>query len=175
MLRPEHRLLDVGCAAGTLPLELAPSVAEVVAMDISPAMIAIAQRKVEAAGATKIRLRAEPTGSLAWAESGTFDGVTVYSVLHLAPDPPALLAEIFRTPRPGGVFVSSTVCLGGRWFPPYASILPVLRWGGKAPAVTLLTEAQVRTMLTEAGFVDIAAPEVGDTGLALFLTARKPG
>lgn len=38
----------------------------------------------------------------------------------------------------------------------------------------LLRETQIRTMLTEVGFVDIATPNVGDAGLSLFLTARKP-
>ena len=175
LLRPEHRLLDIGCATGTLPLEFAPHVAEVVGLDVSPAMIAIAQRKVEAADASNIRLVAEPTGSLSAFEAASFDCVTLYNVLHLVAEPAVLLAEIFRVLRPGGAFVSSTVCVGGRWFPPYALILPVLRWIGKAPLVTPLTAAEVRELISAAGFVDIVAPDVGDTGLALFLTARKPG
>lgn len=173
LLGPEARLLDLGCGTGTILLRLAPFVREGVGVDVSPAMVAIAEGKRAAAGVGNLRFQAEPAGTLAGVPDASFDGVCAYNLLHLVPDPAALVAAVHRVLRPGGVFVSSTSCLGGVWFPPYALFLPVLRWVGKAPAVTLFTAEELRGMLTAAGFVGLEEPDVGDTAPGVFLVARK--
>lgn len=172
-LAPGHRLLDLGCGTGTILLDLAPSVAEAHGIDVSPAMIAIAERKAAASGARNAHFRAAPAGGLEDVPDASFDCVCAYNLLHLVPDPAALVRGVHRVLRPGGVFVSSTACLGGTWLPPYALFLPVLRWLGKAPAVTLITAAELRAALDGAGFSDVQAPEVGARAPAVFLTARK--
>lgn len=53
-----ERVLDVGCGPGTTAVELATRVGptgEVVGLDISPAMIAAAQRRAKSAGAANLR------------------------------------------------------------------------------------------------------------------------
>jgi arsenite methyltransferase len=173
LLRPEHRLLDLGCGTGTILLELAPSVAEADGVDVSPAMVAIAEQKRAVAGVGNARFRAEPAGTLASIPDASYDVVCAYNLLHLVPDPAALVSAVYRVLRPGGAFVSSTACLGGKWLPPYGLILPVMRWVGKAPAVTLLTRDDLVGALTAAGFVDVVEPDVGDTRPGVFLSARR--
>lgn len=175
LLRAHHRLLDLGCGTGTILLELAPLVAEAEGVDVSSGMITIAQRKAEAAAATNVRFRVAPAGALTELADGAYDCVCAFNLIHLVPDPGALVAAVYRVLTPGGAFVSSTACLGGTWFPPYALILPFMAWIGKAPAVTLLKADGLRALLSEAGFTDIEAPDVGDTAPGLFLTARKGG
>ena len=175
LLRPDHHLLDLGCGTGTIVLELAPFVAEAEGVDVSSTMISIAQGKAEAAGAANVRFRAAPAGTLTEVPDATYDCVCAYNLIHLVPDPGALVRAVHRVLKPGGAFVSSTACLGGIWLPPYALILPLMRWLGKAPAVTLLTADGLRALLEGAGFVAVEAPDVGDTAPGLFLTARKPG
>lgn len=175
LLRPDHHLLDLGCGTGTIVLELAPSVAEAEGVDVSSAMISIAQGKAEAAGAANVRFRAAPAGTLTEVPDASYDCVCAYNLIHLVPDPGALVRAVHRVLKPGGAFVSSTACLGGTWLPPYALILPLMRWLGKAPAVTLLTADELRGLLGGAGFVEVEAPDVGDTAPGLFLTARKSG
>jgi SAM-dependent methyltransferase len=172
LLRPTDRLLDLGCGTGTILLDLAPSVAEAHGIDVSPAMIAIANTK--AASTPNAHFRAAPAGTLDDIADAAYDCVCAYNLLHLVPDPPALLRAIHRILPPGGHLVSSTVCLGGVWFPPYGLVLPLMRWLGKAPALTFLTEAELREMIAAAGFVDITAPDVGKTAPGVFLVARKP-
>ena len=75
---------------------------------------------------------------------------------------------------PGGVFVTSTPCLGGTWLPPYPVMLPVLRWLGKAPHVTLISPDGLTERATRAGFVDVERPDVGCKAPNVFLLARKP-
>lgn len=168
-LRPTDRLLDLGCATGTLTIEHAKHVAEAVGVDVSEAMIRHAQQK--AAGIDNVRFVVEPAGELTEFADASFDVVTLFNLLHLVPDPAALLRAVARVLRPGGLMVSATACLGGVWFPPYALILPVMRWMGKAPAVTRFSKAELRTMVEAAGFAGIETPEVGGDGV--FLAARR--
>lgn len=172
LLRPDSRLLDLGCGTGTILLELAPAAAEAVGVDVSPAMIRIAEGKAAAAG-SKATFRAEPAGTLDTFADASFDCLCVYNLLHLVPDPAALLRAAHRVLAPGGALVTSTACLGGVWFPPYALILPPLRWIGKAPAVTLFSAAELQVMVQAAGFVDVQTPDVGQTAPGVFLVARK--
>lgn len=183
LLRPDHRLLDLGCGTGTILLELAPSVAEAVGRDVSPAMIVIAERKArealaaaEAAGAPapgRVRFEAAPAGLLEGVPDATYDCVCAYNLLHLVPDPAALVGAIHRVLKPGGSIVTSTPCLGGTWLPPYPLILPVMRWLGKAPPVLLLTADELRRLHSEAGFVEIQAPDVGNIAPGVFIAARR--
>ena len=172
-LRPSDRLLDVGCGTGTIVLELAPHVNRAVGLDLSPGMIAIAQRK--AAGVANVEFRAESAGDLKSVDDAAFDCVCAFNILHLVEDPAALARALHRVLRPGGILVSSTPCLGGSWFPPYGLILPVMRWIGKAPPVQLIDPAALRPMLEAAGFVGIEAPDVGGDRQAVFLLARRAG
>src|SRR5690349_19154631 len=58
---PGERVLEIGCGPGTTAVELAERVGpsgEVVAVDISPAMVAAATRRAAAAGITNVRFEA---------------------------------------------------------------------------------------------------------------------
>ncbi len=172
LLAPEHRLLDVGCGTGTILLELAPLVAVAEGVDVSPAMIEIARQKAASAG-SKATFRAEPAEALAALPDASIDCITAYNLLHLVADPPGLIRTFARVLRPGGVLVSHTACMGGIWFPPYALVIPVMRWLGKAPLVTLFTADELRAHLAAAGFVDLQEPDVGAAAPGLFQVVRR--
>ena len=52
------------------------------------------------------------------APEGSYDMVLGLSILHLLEDTGAAIAKVHRMLKPGGVFITSTACLGDRmkWF-----------------------------------------------------------
>ncbi len=175
LLGPQDAVLEIGCGTGSLALRLAPFVGQLHGLDISAEMVRIARGKAEVAG----------TGNVAFHEGalderfealrpGEAGGVLAFSVLHLIPDRQAALQRIRSLLRPGGVFISSTVCLGSSWIP-FGALISVMRWVGKAPWVeTGLTQTALIEELEAAGFVDIERPDVGAGKVVGFIVARNP-
>lgn len=77
------RVLDAGCGTGTLALELAARGAEVVAVDLSPRLLALARARAAEVGlAERIRFQA---GDMLDPELGRFDRVVAMdSLIHYA-------------------------------------------------------------------------------------------
>ncbi|MBC8067611.1 MAG: class I SAM-dependent methyltransferase [Deltaproteobacteria bacterium] len=172
LLTAQAAVLDIGCGTGSLALRLAPSAARVHGLDLSSEMIRIAEGKARAqqidnvtfhVGAFDDDFTAFPDGSL--------DGICAFSLLHLVEDRAAALARIYRLLKPGGFFVSSTICLGESWVP-YRPILTVMRWLGKAPRVSVFARKTLEREVGEAGFVDITTPDVGAEATVAFVVAR---
>lgn len=94
------RVLDAGCGTGTMAVELARRGAEVVAVDISPSLIAIAQDRAPAG----LNIRWE-AGDMLDPRLGRFDHIVAMDsmIYYAAPDIARLLHE--AAPRLGGRFV----------------------------------------------------------------------
>jgi ubiquinone/menaquinone biosynthesis C-methylase UbiE len=167
-------VLDIGCGTGSLALRLAPSAAHVHGLDFSSEMIRIARGKAAAASTTNITFHVGPfDDSFRIFDDNSLHGICAYSLLHLVEDLPATLQRIYRLLRPGGFFVSSTVCLAESWVP-YRPLLWLLRSLGKAPMVKLLSKSTLAAEVQRAGFVELQQPDVGAAGNIAFLIASKP-
>jgi magnesium-protoporphyrin O-methyltransferase len=96
------RILDAGCGTGTMAVELAQRGADVVAVDISPALVGIAEQRMPANLAGRITWVA---GDMLDATSGVFDHALAMDsmIYYSAPDIAALLAK--ATSRINGKFV----------------------------------------------------------------------
>jgi 2-polyprenyl-6-hydroxyphenyl methylase/3-demethylubiquinone-9 3-methyltransferase len=102
------RVADVGCGGGLLAEALAQHGAEVTGVDLSPAMIQVAQLHA-AALARPPEYRVQSAAALAAAAPGSFDVVCCMELAEHVPDPAALVAELSRLLRPGGSLFISTI------------------------------------------------------------------
>ena len=169
-MRPEMEVLELGCGTGSTALEHAPHVAHITATDVSAAMIGIGRAKAEAAGIGNVAFRQSGVEDFD-APDGSYDMVLALNLLHLLPDRTAALAKIHRLLKPGGFFISSTVCLSDRlWF--LRPVIPVMQWLGKAPYVSFASADQVLREAAAAGFEEEEHWTHGRTN-SLFLIARK--
>jgi 2-polyprenyl-3-methyl-5-hydroxy-6-metoxy-1,4-benzoquinol methylase len=170
-LTPQAEVFEFGCGTGTTALHHAPHVARLRAIDYAPAMIAIAKEKAAAQGAANVdfavgTIEDEP-------DAPRWDMVMAHSVLHLVPDRDAAIARAFRMLKPGGHFVSSTICLSdGLWF--MRPVLPAMRLARLAPAgVAFFLAENLRKAVESAGFEVVEDWRPGKRK-AVFLVARKP-
>lgn len=95
-LRPGERLVVIGCGTGA-DLPLIPSGIEVLAVDLTPAML----RQAMAHARPGIELRVMDGMALDLPD-GSFDAAILHMVLEVIPDPARCLAEAARVLRVGG-------------------------------------------------------------------------
>jgi ubiquinone/menaquinone biosynthesis C-methylase UbiE len=98
-------LLDVGTGTAQIPIELCrrQAAARVVAIDLAQHMLEVAARNVATAGfAARVRLERCDAKHLP-SENAAFDAVTSNSIVHHIPEPRAVLAEMVRVCRTGGI------------------------------------------------------------------------
>lgn len=173
-MKPTDVVLDIGCGTGSLALRLADSAARVHGLDLSSEMIRIANGKARAEGVGNITFH---TGAFDDTfrsfEAGSLDGVCAYSILHLVEDRAGALEQIFRLLKPGGFFISSTVCLGESWVP-YGLLIGAMRFIGKAPMVKIFDKRTLEDEIRESGFVEVSQRDVGAKSEIAFIVARKP-
>ncbi len=103
-VRPASRVLDVAAGAGDQTEALAAQVGvagAVVAVDLSPALVALGERRARRAGSTQVRWYVGDGEALP-VESAAFDAAVCRLGLMLFPDPLQGLREMHRALRPGG-------------------------------------------------------------------------
>lgn len=148
---PETEVVEIACGTGSTALLHAPHVKHILATDISENMLAIAREKAAAQNITNVTFECTPLEDLT-VPDGSVDMVMAHSILHLLPKPEAAIAHAHRMLKPGGLFVSSTVCLqDGLGF--FRYILPIARAVGYAPPhVGFMKGTELAAMIEQAGF-----------------------
>ena len=92
------RVLEIGCGAGPATCLFAQGGAEVRAIDLTEASVALTQKHAAGLGATVVRMDAE---KLLFPEA-SFDHVFSWGVLHHSAHPERAFAEVARVLKPGG-------------------------------------------------------------------------
>ena len=99
---PHWRVLDVATGGGHTALAFAALVAEVVATDLTPEMLAAAERFITGQGAGNVSFRIADATDLPF-EAAEFDLVTCRVAPHHFPDCARFVREAARVLRPGGL------------------------------------------------------------------------
>jgi ubiquinone/menaquinone biosynthesis C-methylase UbiE len=172
-LSANDKVLEVGCGTGTTALLLAPSVKQITASDISSRMIEIARNKAITRGVENVRFARGTLFDENLGE-GSFEIVMAFNFLHLLEDIPGAVRRVHELLKPGGSFISKTICLAEQsrlW----GLLVAVMKPLGFAPYVDCLKVAELEDIITNADF------EIVETGFyppsppSRFIVARKPG
>ena len=115
-LEPGMRVLDLGCGPGTISLGLAKAVdpGEVHGIDMEESQIEIARAAATAGGHRNASFRTGDATRLPY-EDGSFDAAHCHAVLMHVPDTNAVLAEVKRVLKPGGL-ISAREMIGSSSF-----------------------------------------------------------
>lgn len=166
----DSQVFEFGCGTGTTAIHHAPFVSKIVATDISSNMIEIARKKAIAAKLTNIEFQRSTLEDFEAADA-SFDVVMAHNILHLLEDPDRAIRRAYQLLKPGGVFVTSTVCLGDS-FSHWRVLLIIGKIFGKVPYVNVLKRETLRRYLADAGFeVDL---EWNRKKQAAFIILKKP-
>jgi ubiquinone/menaquinone biosynthesis C-methylase UbiE len=167
-------VLEIGCGTGTTALKLAPFVSHIVGSDVSNEMVAIAREKATALGCqnAEFTVAAADRGP---GSDGSYDAALAFNLLHLIADRQAALARIHRLLKPGGLFISKTPCLS-EMNPLIRIAVPLMRFAGKAPFVSLFAAPALEAEIADAGFIihDRERHGTGRKDARIFIVARKP-
>lgn len=169
--QPNMEVLEIGCGTGSTAIVHAPYVKHIRAVDFSANMIDIAQTRAAAQNIPNITFEQSSIDELDISYQ-TLDAVLGLSILHLLEDKEGVIAKVFDMLKPGGIFVTSTVCLGDKmaWFKWIASIGKFL---GFFPLVKVFTVEELANSLTDARF-KIDHQWQPDKDKAVFIVAKKP-
>lgn len=176
-LRAGETVLDLGSGGGIdcfLAAKMVGETGRVIGVDMTPEMIALANRNLAKVGATNVEFRhghieALPVGD------GTVDAIISNCVINLSPDKDQVFREAFRVLKPGGRLQVSDIV----WTRPVPDGIKddMEQWAGCISGA--LEETDYLEKVRGAGFVDVvsvAAEYAGGKGIAsASVTARKPG
>jgi SAM-dependent methyltransferase/uncharacterized protein YbaR (Trm112 family) len=153
--------LDLSCGPGAFTRAMAAAApgAVVVGLDISKAMLEAAAAKAK--GYTNIVLLRADAHDLPFGDA-TFDGVNNAGALHAYDDPEQVFREIWRTLRPGGLYVGSTFS---------QEISLVGRVTARLAGIRRFDPPELRAWLSRIGFADYEDIRLGG---AFVFRCKKP-
>ncbi len=149
-LRPDMEILEFGCGTGSTSIFHAPSVKHIQAIDISSKMLEIAQSKADAEKIKNVTFKCMTIDEFSVLDK-TLDAVLGLSILHLLDNKEEVIAKVHRMLKPGGIFVTSTACLGDT-MKFFKIIAPIGKFFGLMPMVKVFTTRELEDSMTDAGF-----------------------
>ena len=84
-----------------------------------------------------------------------------------------VISKVHKMLKPGGIFVTSTACLGDT-MKFFKVVAPIGRFLGLMPLVKVFTTKELENSLTNAGF-EIDHQWRPDKSIAVFIVAKKAG
>jgi ubiquinone/menaquinone biosynthesis C-methylase UbiE len=161
------RLVEFGCGTGFYTQMLADKADNVVATDLAPGMLAIAQKQIKA---THVTFQTEDCQKTSFPEA-TFDTAFLSLVIHFT-EPAKTLAEMYRILKPNGTLIISNVdsrALSG--LDRVRSMIRVIYRGitgyrtkpPKGLGSHVMTEKQLCDLLGQSGFKVVSTETIRDS------------
>jgi len=168
--RPDTEVLEFGCGTGSTAINHSPYVRHIHAIDISSKMIEIAQEKADQGDVSNVSFEQSTIEGVSVPDQ-SLDAVLGLSILHLLENKEGAIEKVHRMLKPGGVFVTSTTCLGDS-MKFFKLIAPIGKLFGLMPLLKVFTTGELLASLTDAGF-EIDHQWQPGKGKAVFIVAKK--
>jgi ubiquinone/menaquinone biosynthesis C-methylase UbiE len=104
LVKRSDAVLDLGCGPGGFLAALAPYCREIVGVDVVRTFVERCRETIAAAGLENARAEWSPDGTIPFAD-GAFDAVTMVDTLHHCDEPQAVLDDVRRVLKPGGLLL----------------------------------------------------------------------
>ena len=130
-LRPDERVLDLGCGSGNAALLAAEHSGEVTGVDPAPRLLEVARAQAAREG-KKVTFRPGEAASLPVSDSSVDVILSVFALIFV-PDPGAAAAEMSRVLGPGGRIVLSAWIPAGAMFEMTSTAADAVRQAMGAP------------------------------------------
>ena len=177
-LKQTDSVLELGCGTGMTAVKLADAAGRYTATDVASAMVEIGRARAAEAGAKNLGFAVSGLPDAALPE-GPFDAVLAFNLLHLVPETDAALAQVYDRLKPGGLFISKTVCLADGLTPLFIRaillVMPVMQALKRWPFVHKFTIAGWEERILSAGFEIIETGNFPARPPSRYIVARKPG
>ena len=165
-LKPGMRLLDLGCGPGTISVGLAEAVAPgtLLGLDMEETQVEMANAAARAGGHDNASFQTGDATDLPF-DDASFDVVHCHALLNHAPGTQAVLAEVKRVLKPGGLFAAREAFCDSCVFEPardiggisgetvWATFVRLLGANGGHPQMG----GELKAAFVEAGFVEVRA------------------
>ena len=151
-LRKDDLVLDVASGNGHAAQMLAPSVAGVIALDATQAMLDVGRRQAKSDGLDNVDFLQGDAARLPF-EDGTFDVIVCRYAIHHFEEPQVQLAEMLRCLKDGGRLAIADIVADPD--PAIASAQNHLEWLRDPSHARMLTAEQLTNFLDRLGMRDI--------------------
>lgn len=169
--RPDMEVFEFGCGTGSTAIAHAPYVKHILAIDGSRKMIEICQGKADAGNIKNVTFEQSTIDEFSVSDN-TYDAVLGLSILHLLKNKEAIIAKVYNMLKLGGVFVTSTMCIGDdQKFIKF--VTPIMRLVGLV--LKVFTKKELEESLTDAGFKIDYEWQPSGKGKAVFIVVKKSG
>jgi len=172
-LQKDMEVLEYGCGTGGTSIIHAPFVKHILATDISGKMLEAAHQRLDESQVKNVEFQKVSIDQLQL-KNESKDVVLGLSILHLLQNRDEVIAKTYNWLKPGGLFVTSTACMGDMGASPFLKrILPLGSFFGAIPYVDAgITKEKLRESLIQHKF-SIEFEWQPKKDAAVFIIARK--
>jgi len=170
-LSEDNVVLDFACGTGTSTVGFAGFVKSIQGIDLSKNMIGIGNKKVKDSTLSNVTFEVATIDNEHFAKE-SFDGIIAFNILHLLEDTDSTIKRISELLKPGGVFISNTVCIGEK-----KSIVRFLIMAaskiGMVPKINPFSGNELEDMLLDAGFSVVLSEMTDESVPNAYIVAKK--
>jgi 2-polyprenyl-3-methyl-5-hydroxy-6-metoxy-1,4-benzoquinol methylase len=165
-------VLDYGCGAGIVANGIADKVKEVHAIDISSKLIELARSNASERGIENVHY-AHATIFDQRYENESFDAILAFRVLHVLEGVESVMHRIHELLKPGGVFISVTACMGGKWAFVKFLVSLLAKVGLMPQHINMFKLPELEGLMTKENLHIVEREDLGETPPHFFIVAKK--